>query len=73
MQKRVLENPKIRTMMNFRVNRWLGNGKMLQGAQLVNCLDDTTTEVKCSGAFIAIGHKPKTEFLGDKVMQPIDC
>ncbi|CAE7484266.1 trxB, partial [Symbiodinium microadriaticum] len=66
MEKRVLQNRNIKTLMNFKVNRWLGNGKTLRGAELQSTADGSTQEVSCSGAFIAIGHKPKTDFLDNQ-------
>lgn len=86
MQKRVLNNPKIRTLMNYRVSRWLGSGTTLRGAHLHSTNNDSTQEVRgigeatptlellidcsqvaCDGAFIAIGHTPKTDFLDGQV------
>jgi len=45
----------------------LSDEKGLTGAILEDPRDGTEHEISCTGAFIAIGHKPITEFLGGQV------
>ena len=44
------------------VEEFLGENK-LEGVKLKNILTDKISELKCAGAFVAIGHKPSTDFL----------
>ena len=68
MQHRVLTNPKIEMCWNSRISRILGTD--LDGVTGIE-LEDTKTGAKCekelTGVFIAIGHKPNTDFLGGQV------
>lgn len=68
MQHRVLNNPKIEMLWNSRISRILGND--MDGVTGVE-LEDTKTGVKkeiaVTGVFVAIGHKPNTDFLGGQV------
>ncbi|CAN0036951.1 unnamed protein product, partial [Choristocarpus tenellus] len=45
--------------------RWITTGEesVLVGAELVDPRDGNSVEMSCSGAFIAIGHRPMTSFL----------
>lgn len=45
MQKRVKENPKIRTIMNYKVSRWLGTDNSLRGAELKSTIDESIIKV----------------------------
>ena len=68
MQHRVLTNPKIEMCWNSRISSILGTD--LDGVTGIE-LEDTKTGAKCekelTGVFIAIGHKPNTDFLGGQV------
>jgi thioredoxin reductase (NADPH) len=57
MQDRVLKHPKIEVIWNTSVDEVLGDQKV-DGLRLSN-----QTILKLDGVFIAIGHKPATEFL----------
>ena len=68
MQHRVLTNPKIEMCWNSRPSRILGND--MDGVTGIE-LEDTKTGAKCekevTGVFVAIGHKPNTDFLKGQV------
>ncbi|CAN0309445.1 unnamed protein product [Discosporangium mesarthrocarpum] len=66
MQQRVMTHPKVKVLMYRSVQRWItsGDDSTLVGAELVDPRNGTTSKLPCSGAFIAIGHKPMTAFLG---------
>jgi thioredoxin reductase (NADPH) len=55
---RVLQTPNIRTMMNMNVSSFDGDGRRLEAVVLSN-----GERLPVSGAFVAIGHAPKTAFL----------
>ena len=66
MQKEVRENPKISLIYNTEVVEVLGENNVTG----VKTKDNKTGEVKTlkvQGLFIAIGHKPNTEFLGNQL------
>lgn len=60
MQKRVLENPKIKTMFNGEVVEILGNDKVT-GVKIKNNLTNEISEMPIEGIFVAIGHSPSTK------------
>jgi thioredoxin reductase (NADPH) len=55
---RVLQTPNIRTMMNMSVSSFEGDGRRLEAVVLSN-----GERLPVSGAFVAVGHAPKTAFL----------
>ena len=69
MLERAKSNSKIEFKTNFNVKKWLVNEqKELIGALVENSkkVDETET-IDCTGAFIAIGHNPNTNFIKDKI------
>lgn len=65
MQRRVLEHPKITVTWNTTVEDVLGQDKV-EGLQLKDVITGQITEnFPVAGLFLAIGHKPGTEFLKD--------
>ena len=46
---------------------WLSDANGLTGALLEDPRDQSTEEIAVTGAFIAIGHKPITAFLGGQI------
>ncbi len=62
MRKRAQENPKIAFRTNSVVEEILGD-TAVSGVRLKDTKTGTTSEVKTQGVFLAIGHKPNTEFL----------
>jgi thioredoxin reductase (NADPH) len=70
MQKRALENPKIKTHWNRVVDEVLGNDKDgVTGVRLKSTVDAMVEEVPSAGMFVAIGHTPNTDFLGGQLDQ----
>lgn len=67
MLKRVHENEKIKILTHRRVARWHGKNGVLAGLTLEDPRDNSLEDVECEGAFIAIGHKPNTEFLKGQI------
>jgi len=67
MYDRAVANPKIEIQIYSQVKEFLSDEKGLTGAILEDPCDGSTSEISCSGAFIAIGHKPITAFLDGQV------
>ena len=67
MYDRAVANPKIEIQIYSQVKEFLSDEKGLTGAILEDPRDGSTSEISCSGAFIAIGHKPITAFLDGQV------
>jgi thioredoxin reductase (NADPH) len=67
MYDRAVANPKIEIQTFRQVKEFLSDEKGLTGAILEDPRDGSTSEIPCTGAFIAIGHKPITAFLDGQV------
>lgn len=67
MLNRVRNNPKIKFLLNSQVLEWSGSNNILSGAVIKNILTNITEHIECDGAFIAIGHKPNTNFLHNQI------
>ena len=67
MYERAANHPKIEIKTFRQVKEWLSDEKGLTGAILEDPRDGSTEEIAATGAFIAIGHKPITSFLGGQV------
>ena len=68
MQHRVLTNPKIEMCWNSRIAQILGSDiDGVTGIELEDTKDGSKRQVPVTGVFIAIGHKPNTDFLGGQV------
>ena len=67
MYERAVSHPKIEIRTHRRVKRWLSDENGLSGAVLEDPMDGNEEEISCTGAFIAIGHKPMTGFLDGEV------
>lgn len=67
MYDRALNHPKIEILTFKQVKKWLSDENGLTGAVLEDTQSGEVSEISCSGAFIAIGHKPITGFLEDQV------
>ena len=67
MYDRAVANPKIEIQTFRQVKEFLSDEKGLTGAIIEDPRDGSTSEISCTGAFIAIGHKPITAFLGGQV------
>jgi thioredoxin reductase (NADPH) len=62
MQQRLLSHEKIEVIWNHAVAEVLGETNVT-GLKLKSTVDDSTQELAVGGLFVAIGHKPNTEFL----------
>ena len=67
MYDRALNHPKIEILTFKQVKKWLSDENGLTGAVLEDTESGEVSEISCSGAFIAIGHKPITGFLEDQI------
>ena len=67
MYERAANHPKIEIKTFRQIKEWLSDDKGLSGAVLENPLDGSTETIEATGAFIAIGHTPITDFLGNQV------
>jgi len=67
MLERAKNHPKIEIRAHRQVKEWLSDDKGLTGAILEDPRDGSLEEIACAGAFIAIGHRPITEFLNGQV------
>ena len=67
MYERAANNPKIEIRTFRQIKEWLSDDKGLSGAVLENTQDGSTETIEATGAFIAIGHTPITDFLGNQV------
>lgn len=66
LQDRAKENPNIEFIYNTTVEEVLGQDKV-EGVRIKNSLDGTSRELSLGGLFVAIGHKPNTEFLKGQI------
>ena len=67
MYDRALNHPKIEILTFKQVKKWLSDENGLTGAVLEDTQSGEVSEISCSGAFIAIGHKPITGFLENQI------
>lgn len=68
MLDRVKSNNKIRIITNRVVRKWVGSQKSLSGVEVSDPKNSAVTEtIPCQAGFIAIGHKPNTNFLCNQV------
>ena len=67
MLTRASQHEKITILTSRQVKRWLGDNSGLKGAVLINTQDGSEHEIACTGAFIAIGHRPMTAFLDGQI------
>tara|TARA_Y100000590_G_scaffold272890_1_gene306402 strand:- start:4727 stop:5665 length:939 start_codon:yes stop_codon:yes gene_type:complete len=69
LQDRLFSNPKIEILWNKKVENFEGqdNPLALKKIILKDTKDYTISDLKISGAFIAIGHDPATEIFKDKI------
>lgn len=67
MQKRALENEKIRFEWNAAIEEILTDDAGVAGVRLRNLVDGSEKQLECDGLFIAIGHDPNTGLVKDEV------
>jgi thioredoxin reductase (NADPH) len=63
MQERAFNNPNIDIKWNTVVDEVLGDGNIVTGLKVRSTVDDTVSDLKVGGMFVAIGHTPNTAFL----------
>lgn len=61
MAERVLKNPKIKVIWNSEVIEVQGDSKSVNNLRLRNIQDQSLSDLKVQGLFLAIGHKPNTD------------
>ncbi|WP_436790682.1 thioredoxin-disulfide reductase [Yinghuangia sp. YIM S10712] len=66
MQDRAFANEKIKFAWNSEVAEIIGDGK-LSGVKLRDTVTGELRDLDVTGLFIAIGHEPRTELLGDQI------
>ncbi|MEJ2215680.1 MAG: thioredoxin-disulfide reductase [Gemmatimonadota bacterium] len=66
MQQRAFENPKLKILWNRVVTEVLGDD-VITGLRLQDTVTGEESEIEVGGLFVAIGHKPNTEFLGGQI------
>ncbi|RMG90894.1 MAG: thioredoxin-disulfide reductase [Zetaproteobacteria bacterium] len=67
MQERLFSMPNIEVAWNRVVDEILGDEQGVTGVRLKSTQDGSIEELAVHGVFIAIGHKPNTDFLGDQL------
>ena len=66
MQDRVLNNPKVEVAWNSQVTEVFGD-QMITSVELTDTNTGAKRTLDVKGLFIAIGHKPNTDFLGGQI------
>ena len=67
MAERALQNPKIEPRWFRIVDEVLGDASGVTGVRLRDPRDDRTEQLEVTGVFIAIGHRPASEFLAGQL------
>ncbi|MCA2212724.1 thioredoxin-disulfide reductase [Jidongwangia harbinensis] len=67
MQKRALDNPKIKVEWNSAVEEILGDDGKVVGARVRNLQTGETKVLDVTGVFIAIGHDPRSELFKGQI------
>jgi thioredoxin reductase (NADPH) len=72
MQERARANPRIRFVWNTEIAEVMGEeNRRVTGVKLRDTVTGAMSEMAIDGVFVAIGHKPNTEFLGGQL--PLDA
>jgi thioredoxin reductase (NADPH) len=66
MQKKVLDNPKIKILWNTEVTEVKGKN-VVESLSLKNSQTGESSEIKVDGVFVAIGHRPDSEVFNGQV------
>lgn len=67
MQERAKANEKISWVLNVSSKKVLSDGKKVTGLRVVDNTTGEERDIEADGVFIAIGHRPNTEFLDGQV------
>lgn len=66
LQDKAFSNPKIKFIWNSSVEEVLGENKV-EGVKIKNLKTNKVSDMEIDGLFVAIGHKPNTEFLKGQI------
>lgn len=66
-QEKIKQTPKINIKYDVTVEKFIGEGQNLKAIKIKNVKNDKEEIIKIDGVFIAIGHKPNTEFLRGEI------
>jgi len=69
MHQRALENPKIHWKIGYTIDKWNSENGKLESVSLKSHENGSVLNLKCQGGFIAIGHKPQTDFLKNSTIK----
>ena len=58
---------KVEFVWNHTLDEVLGDGNKVEGVKVKNVQSNEIKTIDCSGAFIAIGHKPNTDIFRDSL------
>jgi thioredoxin reductase (NADPH) len=64
---RVLSHPKISVVWNSVVEEFVGSAEQLTHVVVKNSADGSSSNIPCVAGFVAIGHIPNTDFVGQLV------
>jgi len=67
MQDQMFAKENVEVKWNCVTDEILGDDSGVTGVRLKSTVDDAVEDIKVSGVFIAIGHKPNTDFVGDQL------
>jgi thioredoxin reductase (NADPH) len=67
MAERVKNTDNIEILFNTETEEVLGDGQVVTGARVKNNKTGETSEIPCTGFFVAIGHKPNTDIFADYI------
>lgn len=67
MAERVKNTPNIEILFNTETDEVLGDGQGVTGVRVKNTVTGETSEIPCTGFFVAIGHKPNTDIFADYI------
>lgn len=67
MAERVKGTENIEILFNTETEEVLGDGQVVSGVRVKNNKTGDTTEIPCTGFFVAIGHKPNTDIFSDYI------
>lgn len=65
MQKRMLNTPNIEVLWNTETEEIIGNDAGVERVRVFNNVTGEKSEIKATGFFVAIGHKPNTDIFKD--------
>lgn len=67
MAERVKNTENIEIIFNTETEEVLGDGNVVSGVRVKNNKTGETSEIPCTGFFVAIGHKPNTDIFADYI------